>query len=36
MQHKLKFYETGVKQVRRVVYFKGYNTESYGAEMNSA
>jgi hypothetical protein len=32
MQHKLKFYETGVRQVRRrVVCIQGHDTESYGS-----
>jgi hypothetical protein len=31
MQHKLKFYEIGVRHVKRIVCIQGYDTESYGS-----
>jgi len=33
MQRKLKFYETVARQVKRVVYVQGYDTESHGSSL---
>ena len=33
MQHKLKFYETRARQVKRVVYVQGYDTEPHSSSL---